>query len=51
MPFDAAKLQTLYPSRAAYTREVKQVVDRLVQHGFVLEADAQMLIRNAELGR
>ena len=45
--FDAAKLKLLYPSRAAYTREVKRVVDELVQGGFVLKADAPTLIRDA----
>jgi hypothetical protein len=48
VPFEAAKLKTLYPSRAAYVRKVKRVVDELVERGFILEADAPTLIRNAE---
>jgi hypothetical protein len=47
-PFDSAKLKALYPTRAAYLRAVKQVVNALVERGFVLEADAPTLIRNAE---
>jgi hypothetical protein len=48
IPFEAAKLNALYPSRDTYMREVKRVVDELVQRGFVLKEDAPRLIRNAE---
>lgn len=47
IPFDAAKVKALYPSRAAYLREVKRVVDQLVRGGFILKADAPTLLRNA----
>lgn len=48
IPFDAAKLKAIYPSRAGYLREVRRVVEELVRDGFVLEADAPILVRNAE---
>lgn len=46
--FDAAVLETLYPTRAAYTRKVKAAVSRLVSSGFVLRDDAAVLTANAE---
>lgn len=54
--FDAAVLETLYPTQDAYTRKVKSAVDRLVSRGFVLRDDAALLIANAagdfkEVGR
>ena len=48
IPFDAETVKSLYPTRAAYTREVKEVTDRLVRQGFVLDEDAAMLIADAE---
>jgi hypothetical protein len=48
VPFDAVTLKTLYPTRAAYVRDVRRVVDDLVKFNVVLKEDAAMLIRRAE---
>jgi hypothetical protein len=48
IPLEAAKRKALYPSHAAYAREVKDVVDELVRSGFTLKEDAPTLIRHAE---
>jgi hypothetical protein len=48
IPFETVKMKALYPSRAAYLREVRRVIDDLVQRGFVLKEDTPTLVRNAE---
>jgi hypothetical protein len=48
LPFDAAKVKMLYPSRAEYGLAVRRSIDELVHQGFVLKEDAPELFRNAE---
>jgi hypothetical protein len=47
IPFDAAELKKRYPSEAAFDKQVRKVVEDLVQRGFVLKEDAPTLIRSA----
>jgi hypothetical protein len=48
VPLDAATLKTLYPDRAAYSREVRRIVDDLVKRRIVLQEDAATLLSRAE---
>ena len=50
IPFEAAALKALYPTRAAYMRGVRRVIDELVEQSVVLKEDAATLIRSAETG-
>jgi hypothetical protein len=47
-PFDAAKLQSLYPKHADYVRAVKRNVDALVKGGTLLREDGDELVREAQ---
>jgi Alpha/beta hydrolase domain len=44
VPFDAAKLAALYPSHQAYVAAVERSTDRAVRAGFVLAADAPLIV-------
>jgi Alpha/beta hydrolase domain len=48
VPFDATTMRSLYPSRDAYMRDARRVVDELVRQQFVLADDAAERIRDAE---
>jgi len=48
VPFDAAMLKTMYPDRAAYSRDVRRTVESLVAQKVVLKEDAELLIQRAE---
>jgi hypothetical protein len=43
VPFDHAKLKSLYPTHADYVAKVNRDVDRLVKEGWLLPADAQQI--------
>jgi hypothetical protein len=47
-PYDAAKLTSLYGSRAAYVSRVTQTVNVLVKEGFVLRPDGDALVQSAQ---
>jgi hypothetical protein len=47
IPFDAAKLNTLYTSHDVYVAKVTASADQAVNDGFMLEEDAQQLIQEA----
>jgi hypothetical protein len=47
-PFDTATLASLYPDRAAYSRNVRRIVDDLVTEQIVLKEDAAALVQRAE---
>lgn len=48
VPFDAATLKSLYPDRAAYSRDVRRIVDDLVKQQIVLKEDAATLVQRSE---
>ena len=50
-PFGAAKISALYPTHEAYVHAVRQVTNRNVKEGFVLEEDAKEIIRDAKDSR
>jgi hypothetical protein len=47
-PFDAATIAGLYPTRAGYVAAVRQVTERNLKAGFILKADADQTIADAE---
>ena len=47
VPFDAAKLKTLYPSRDAYVKAVTADVKKLVLQGHLIKADGDEIIAEA----
>jgi hypothetical protein len=47
VPFDQARLDTLYPSRGAYVSAVAQDVRRLVEQRYLTAFDGQQLLRDA----
>ena len=47
VPFDAATLAKLYPTREAYVARVTASVNKAVADGFMLQDDAQRLIDEA----
>jgi hypothetical protein len=47
-PFDAATIASLYPSHAVYVDMVRDVTLRNVKAGFILKADADQTIADAE---
>jgi hypothetical protein len=47
-PFDAARLATLYPTHAAYVSKVKDVTARNVKAGYIVKADADATVAEAE---
>ena len=47
IPFSDAKLESLYPTKAAYVRAVTEAVRKNMQQGFVLKDDGQEIIRRA----
>jgi len=47
-PFDAATVAKLYPSHAAYVGAVREVTLRNLKAGFILKADADQTIAEAE---
>ncbi len=46
-PFDAAKLAMLYPSHDAYVKAVKEVTEKNLKAGYILKADADATIAEA----
>jgi hypothetical protein len=50
-PFGAAKIASLYPTHQDYVQAVRQVTNRNVRDGFVLEEDAKEIIRDARNSR
>jgi hypothetical protein len=48
IPFDTATLDALYPTRGDYLDAFVRAVQRNVSQGYVLPADAQEMLRNAE---
>jgi hypothetical protein len=48
MPFDAATLNTLYPTHDDYVGKVTTVSNALVKAGFLLKEDAAQTINNAK---
>jgi len=50
-PLSAARLAQLYPSRAVYLQRYDADADRVIQAGFVLEADRAALLAFAEPSR
>lgn len=46
-PFDAATLRRLYPTRDAYLQRVREVTERNLRAGFLLEEDARRLIETS----
>jgi hypothetical protein len=50
-PFSQQKLAALYPTHQAYVDAVREVTLRNVREGFVLRADAQEIIRDADESR
>jgi hypothetical protein len=47
-PFDATTLRSLYPTHADYVTEVTRVAETGVTGGFILPADRDEIIRQAE---
>ncbi|MEE2635685.1 MAG: alpha/beta hydrolase domain-containing protein, partial [Acidobacteriota bacterium] len=47
-PFDAATIETLYPTHTAYVDAVKRVVTENLAAGYILEHDARTTIHEAE---
>ena len=50
-PFGPAKVASLYPTHESYVQAVRQVTNRNVRDGFVLEEDAKEIIRDARDSR
>jgi len=48
VPFDNAKLQTLYPDAKAYSDKVAQTADRLVKERWLTESDSKRIKKAAE---
>jgi hypothetical protein len=46
-PFDWARLEKLYGSNQAYAAKVGQAVDRLVQQGWLTQADGEKIKRDS----
>lgn len=51
IPFDAARLEALYPSRNAYVQAVRESVERLVAARFITPEDGAKLIADAQQAR
>jgi hypothetical protein len=49
-PFDAARLASLYPTHDVYVAKVREATETLLKAGFVVKADAEATIREAERG-
>jgi hypothetical protein len=47
-PFDAATLASLYPTHAGYVKAVRDVTARNLKAGYILQADAEATIAEAE---
>jgi hypothetical protein len=47
-PFDSARLASLYPTHAVYVAKVKEVTDRNLKAGYLVKADANATIVEAE---
>ena len=47
-PFDAARLNLLYPTHAAYVTKVKDVTEKNLKAGYLVKADALATIADAE---
>jgi hypothetical protein len=47
-PFDAATLAALYPSNEDYVARVREVVLENLDHGFIVQHDADQTVREAE---
>lgn len=53
-PFDATRLASLYPTHEVYVARVREATEKLLKAGFIVKADADTTIRDAEksnLGR
>jgi hypothetical protein len=46
--WDEARLATLYPTHAAYVAKVKEVTEKNVKAGYIVKADADATIAEAE---
>jgi hypothetical protein len=46
-PFPPDKIRTLYPDHDGYVRQVREVTDRNVHDGFVLQEDAKEIVQQA----
>jgi hypothetical protein len=46
--FDKEKLASLYPSHAAYISAVKEITQKNLKAGYILKADADETIKEAE---
>lgn len=49
VPFDQAKLKSLYPSHDAYVQAVENSVHALVAQGFMVKADGEEVIQEARM--
>jgi len=47
-PFDAARLASLYPTHDAYVAKVREATEKLLKTGFIVKADADATVRDAE---
>jgi hypothetical protein len=47
--FDRATLESLYPNHCSYVEKVREVTYRNLRDGFIVEDDAEEIIRNAEV--
>jgi hypothetical protein len=47
VPFDAATLSSLYPTRAAYLKQYKRATEQLLDDGFILKEDVAPLLATA----
>jgi hypothetical protein len=47
-PFDSARLASLYPTHAAYVSKVKEVTEKNLKAGYLVKADANATIVEAE---
>jgi hypothetical protein len=47
-PFDAATLAKLYPTHASYVAKVREMTDRNLKAGYILKADADATIADAQ---
>ena len=47
-PFDAARLASLYPTHDVYVAKVREATEKLMKTGFIVKADADATIRDAE---
>jgi Alpha/beta hydrolase domain len=47
-PFDAARLASLYPTHEAYVARVREATETLLKAGFVVKADAETTIADAD---